>query len=306
MKRILTLVVLALFLFSLSGCCIVADPEIQAPNVDTNDTNSKTENPKQDDTQSPVQDSKQDVTIEESVLLDEAGIKITAKSLDLDSIWGNGIKLLLENTSNVNLTVQVRSFSVNGYMIDPTISADVAVGKKANDEITFSKSDLDACGIETIADIEFYFHIFNSDTWDTYLDSDIIQIKTSAADGFTYTYDDSGEEIYNKDGIKIVVKGLSEYDSIFGPGIILYIHNDTNKNITVQTRDVSVNGFMIDASFSPEIAAGKHCVSSITFFSSDLEENEITQIQSTEFSFHIFNSNTWDTISDSEAIVLEF
>lgn len=314
MKRIMTLVILVLFLLSLCGCCIVADPEIQPPNVDSGDTNSKPEDSKQDssdvsnqdDTQAPAQNNTQDVTIEESVLLDQAGIKITAKGFSDDSLWDNEIKLLIENTSDVNLTVQVRNFSVNGYMIDPSISADVAVGKKANDSISFSQSDLDKCGIKTIADIEFTFHIFNSDTWDTYLDSDIIQIKTSAADGYIYTYDDSGEEVYNKNGIRIVVKGLSEYDSIFGPGIILYIHNDTSKNITVQTRDVSVNGFMIDASFSPDIAAGKHCVSSITFFSSDLEENEIREIQSAELYFHIFSSDTWDTIADSDIINLEF
>ena len=32
--------------------------------------------------------------------------------------------------------------------------------------------------------------------------------------------------------------------SIMGPSLIVYIENNTDKNITVQSQDVSVNGFM--------------------------------------------------------------
>ena len=33
-----------------------------------------------------------EATIEEAVLLDEAGIKITAKSLEIDTLWGTELK----------------------------------------------------------------------------------------------------------------------------------------------------------------------------------------------------------------------
>ena len=38
-----------------------------------------------------------DVSIEEQVLVDQDGIKITALKYVKDSIWGDGIKVLLEN-----------------------------------------------------------------------------------------------------------------------------------------------------------------------------------------------------------------
>ena len=89
-------------------------------------------------------------------------------------------------------------------------------------------------------------HIFDAD-WDTYFDAQPIQIKTSAADGYNYTFDDTGNVVYDENDIKLVVKGLDKDGSIFGHNIVLYIENNSDKNVTVQTRDVSVNGFMADA-----------------------------------------------------------
>lgn len=245
-------------------------------------------------------------TITETVLVDESGVKITAKSLDKSGWFGPELKVLVENNTDKALTVQTRSSSVNGYMVSTMFSADVAAGKKSNDSITFTGSDLKAAGIETIADMEFSFHVFDSESWDAYLDTDLIQLKTTAADTYAYTYDDSGDVIYDENNIKVVAKGLVEDDSVFGPTVVLYIYNGTDKTITVQTRDDSVNGFMVSTSCSAEVTPGKHAIGSVTFFSSDLEENEITQITEYEFSLHIFDFASWETIGDSEPIKLSF
>lgn len=302
MKKVLSLLVAILFLLSLNACCATTDPELLSPSISSDDSNLENESPNASADLGQVQND----TISETVLLDEAGVKITAKSLEMNSLLGPEIKLLIENTSGINLTVQARNVSVNGYMIEPIMSVDIVSGKKANDSIIFSESDLDLCGIKTIADIELSFHIFSTDDWETYLDSKPIQLKTTAADTYTYTFDDSGEDVYNSNDVKIVIKGLSENDSILGPGIIVYIYNNSQKNITVQTRDISINGFMVDAVFSSDVVAGKHRVDSITFFSSDLEENGITQIETAELSFHIFNADSWNTIADTDTIVINF
>lgn len=245
-----------------------------------------------------------DVTIEETILVDEQGVKITAKSLEMDSLFGPEVKLLIENNSGKNLTVQCKDSSVNGYMVDTMMSVEVADGKRANDELTFSDTALKECGIETFADMEFSFHIFDED-WDTYLDTSPVQLKTSAVETYQYTFDDSGDVAYEGNGVKVVVKGLSEDTSIFGPGIVVYIENNGEKNVTVQSRDVSVNGFMVDAMFSSDVVAGKRAVDAITFMSSDLEDNGITDIQDVELSFHIFDSN-WNTVVDTDVVSISF
>ena len=244
--------------------------------------------------------------IEESVVFDQDGIKITAKGLDFSGLFGPEIKLLIENDSSANITVQSRNTSVNGYMVETSMSADVAAGKKANDELTIMSTSLSTAGITDIADIEFSFHIFDTDTWNTILDSDVIRIETSLADGFTYTYDDSGEEVYNVNGLKIVVKGLSEDDSWLGPSILVYIQNESGQDLTVQVRDVSVNGFMVDSIFSSDVNNGKHALDTITFLSSDLEENEIETIESVELSFHIFEWSSLNTIADTSPVTINF
>lgn len=241
-------------------------------------------------------------SITETVLVDELGIKITAKSIDYDDWYGPAIKLLIENNTDTGLTVQCRNASVNGYMVDTLISCDVASGKKANDELTIYKSSLEQCGIDTIADIEFTFHIFTTDGWDDFLDTDPITLKTTAADSYNYTFDDAGDLLYRENGITVVSKGV--YEDSGEHGILVYICNESGFPITAQIRDLSVNGFMINSIFSPDIANGKHAIDKIKFSDSSLEENEITEIEDVEFSFHIFNSNDWRQTFDSEIVTI--
>lgn len=243
--------------------------------------------------------------ISETILMDSDGIKITAKGLYKSGWMGPELKLLIENNTAQNLTVQARSVSVNGYMVGSSLSADVAAGKKANDELTLTASDLDTSGIETITDIEFSFHIFDSDSWDAYKDTDLVSVKTAAFGAYTQSVDDSGSTVYDEGGIKVVAKGL-DTSGWMGPAVILYIQNDSDTNITVQARDESVNGFMLDASLSEEVLPGKRSIADMSFLSSQIEENEITDITEVEFVLHIFDTDTWDGIADSSPIKLTF
>jgi len=167
-------------------------------------------------------------------------------------------------------------------------------------------SDLEACGIKTIADVEFSFHIFDSDSWNDYFNSEMIRLETSAAAGYEYAYDESGTALYDENGIRIVAKGLSDNDSIFGPGLILYIYNGSDRCITVQTRDTSANGFMISSIFSCDVMPGKHAIDAVTFMSSDLEKNEIERITELDFKLHIFDEESWQDIVTTDTITLNF
>lgn len=246
-----------------------------------------------------------DVSVDEQVLLDANDIKITATGME-DGFIGTELKLLIENNSAQPITVQARNANVNGYMVDTVMSADVAAGKKANDSLTFTTSGLKECGIDNVAAMEFCFHIFNADTWEDILDTDVIHVDTSVAEGYVQNYDDSGTALVDTNGIKIVGKGLSKDDSFFGPGVILYIENNSDQDATIQVRDVSVNGFMVESSMSEDVVAGKKAISAVQFYSTDLEENGITDITDVELYFHIFNASSWDTLFDSDVISMTF
>lgn len=113
----------------------------------------------------------------QQVLVDQDGILITYNGLQENELWGQELKITIENNTDQPITVQTRDVSLNGYMIDPILSADVAAGKKSNSTITIMESDLEANGITTFETIELRLIAINSDTWDDVLDSELITIN---------------------------------------------------------------------------------------------------------------------------------
>lgn len=311
MKKVLSLTIITALVLSITACGNPSSDTVKKPSQGSlapsaSEDTQPVQEPENTGTEKAQTHPKPEATIEETVLVDEAGIKITAKSLDNNTFMGPEVKLLIENDSGKDLTVQCRNASINGYMVDTMMSVDIVTGKKANDSLSFLSTDLETLNISTIADMEFSFHIFTSEDLETYLDTPQIQLKTSAADAYEYTFDDSGDVLYEGNDIRLIVKGLAEDNSIFGPSIIVYIENNSDKNITVQSRDVSINGFMVSPMFSSDVASGKHAVDAITFLSTELEENDITQIENAELSFHIFDAAGWDTIVDTDIVTITF
>lgn len=242
------------------------------------------------------------VTIEEQVLLDRDGVKITAKEYVKEPIWGEGIKVLIENSSDKNIGVGCNALIVNNYMITDLFSSTVAAGKKANEVIYFSSSALNEAGIDCIGQIEIYFRVYDGDSYDTLLEAEGVTIKTSGFEQMDVTPADAGTELYNKDGIRIVGKYVDDVDSFWGTAVVLYLENNSGKNIGVSCENMSINGFMIDPLFSSTLYDGKMAIDDITIFSSDLEENDIESIEEIELSFHIYNADTYKTIADTEPI----
>lgn len=226
------------------------------------------------------------VTIEETLLIDESGIKITAKRLDFSKSLGPALIVLIENNSGSDITVQCRNSSVNGYMIDTIMSEKVSNGKKSNSSITFIKKALEICNISTIADMEFSFIAYGSDIHERYLENTKVILKTSAADFYEYKFDDSGNLIYDENNFRIIAKGIANKN--LQTCIVVYIENNTDTDWTVQARDTSVNGFMIKPIFSSVVSGGKRLMGFISFDDSELAENDIEEISEVETSFLFF------------------
>lgn len=114
--------------------------------------------------------------------------------------------------------------------------------------------------------------------------------------------------MFDQDNIKITCKGFvpGSEDGWDDPAVKFLIENNTDKDIIVQTWDVSINGFMIDVFCSEEVAAGKKMNGDMSWLQSDLDENGIVELETIEFYFHIIDSDSWDTIIDSDIITLIF
>ena len=246
-------------------------------------------------------ETKVDVTIEEQVLLTWNDVTITATEYVSDSIWGDGIKVLIENNGTTDLGVSCNALIVNNYMVTDLFSSTIAAGKKANETIYLSSSDLEAAGIENVGQIEFYFHFYDSSSYTTLHDAEVVTLKTSAYDQMDTVPNDLGTELYNKNGIKIVGKFVDE-DSFWGAAVLLYIENTSDKNVSVSCEDLSVNGFMVTGYLYSTVYANKMAMDTITLLSSDLEENNITSIDEIELKVRIIESETYKEIDETHPI----
>ena len=186
-------------------------------------------------------------------------------------------------------------------MITDYFSCTVAAGKKANETMYLSSSDLSAAGIDNIGQVEVYFYVYDSTTYDRIYETDCVTIKTSLYDEMDTTVENAGYTLYEKDGIKIVGKYVDEF-TIWGKAVVLYIENNSNTNITVSCEDMSINGYMVTEFFSQTIYSGKYAISDITISSSSLTENDITEIEEFELKFRIYNADTYDTIVIMDAL----
>ena len=239
-------------------------------------------------------------TIEEQVLIDTNGIKITAKEYLTDKIWGDGIKLLIENSSDTDYTVGCDALIVNDYMITDLFSSKVAAGKNANETMYLSSTGLKAAGIESVGKVEMYFHASDAQ-YNMVFKNEYAEIHTSEYDNMDTTPNDAGTELYSADGIRIVGKTVDE-NSFWGSAILLYIENNSGKSVGINVDDMSINGFMITPYFSTTVYDGKKALEDITIMSNQLEENGIESIDNVELKFHIYNSDTYETIADTEPI----
>ena len=291
MKKILPLL-LAGMLF-LAGCSSGNSEPVSVASAETS-ANSQAEQ----------ETDAQEVTLPETVLYDQNSIRITATGLTTDSLLGPELNLLVENDSAQNILVQPDYCMVNGYMMDGLLSTDVAAGKKANDSVDFLRNVLTRCGIETITDIELALVISDGDTWQTLYETGPVTLQTSAAGTYTQTYDDSGEEIYNQNGIRVVAKSVD--DDLFGKGIRFYLENNTDTAVAVNAENVSVNGYMMTDLFYSDLAPHSHALDSLTLLSSELEENNIDTITDAELSLRITDADSYQTVDSTAPITLHF
>ena len=134
-------------------------------------------------------------------------------------------------------------------------------------------------GIEDIGEFVFSFAIENADHEKVAAAEEIrIGVSEEAA------VDDSGEELYSNNGIRIISKGLFADSWKYSDDIhlMLLAENQSSEavSIDVDYGSLSVNGFMTDYfCYGEEAAPGKYVVIDVQRRASSLEENKIADIE---------------------------
>lgn len=312
MKKVLVGVFVALILVMSFGC---SSEEITPPTSVTPDksvSEQPTPAPEQPTEPAPAPAPEEEteaekiaVTLEETEIYNANNIVVTATKIE--EVWGDiEVAITVKNGSSQNILVTTEMLSVNGYMVESGMYCEVAAGKNAMDAISLYYSDLSEAGIETIADIEFYLSISDSDTYNDIDRTDLIKLSTSVAEGFIQPVDDSGEEIYNVSDVRVVCKGLKS-DVIWDGAIVFFFENNTSKTVSVYAENVSVNDFMAEVSLWVDLRPGTKAVDGMYMYSlSDLGIDAVEDIEKVELAIRVINEATWEDIDTSDPIVLTF
>jgi len=222
-------------------------------------------------------------TVDEITLIEQDDVTIILKSLEITSRGEAELNLLIENNSSDTLTIQVRDVSVNGMMFTSTIfSSSVTAGSKRNDSISFTSRGFERTGIDVneIGSIELNFRVINDNNRNASYNTEQLIINTSIASSVSKPVPITKELLFEREGVYIhlidIVEGRSDIDVVF------YIVNDTERTITIQARDESVNGFMISGIKSTGVMPGKVAIDTLSFSDRRLLENGITGIDDIE------------------------
>lgn len=250
------------------------------------DVNSENDNSVEENDDNPGEP----LSIDEQVLWEVDGVKITATGVNEDSFWGAQINLLVENNSDKDIGIGADAIIVNDYMITDFTSISVTAGNKSNDKVTLFSSELKAAGIDTIGKVEMYLYTYDSNTYETLQSSGCITINMSAADTIDTETNIEGATLFDEGGIKIVGQYVDE-NSFWGSSILLYIENNSNQNVIISNEELAINGFMVTSFLYQEVYAGKKAIADIALLRSDLEANNITSIDNVETAFTIVDEN---------------
>lgn len=229
---------------------------------------------------------KPSAAITRTELVDEADVKIVALRFSEKTIVGPELQLQIENKTDKKLVFQSYNTAINHYMVDSVMSVEVEAGQKEKCAMIFSNTDIQACGISSVALMEMAFRVVDAGNWKPYLDTETVKLETTAAKDFTYTFQHEGVTAYEENGVKILVKEPVEQG-----GAQVYIHNGGKDVVAVQISRCIIGGVEIDSQFYEEIPAGKHIVTEVVFAEEILEDSGITEITEMEIAFELLDEN---------------
>lgn len=287
MKQLVALFLALVLILSLAACG-------GGTTSDTDDETNRTQGKNNSD---EGKTEKNEISFTEVVAVDNAECLIKITEIDPDNMWGFTLKAQLENKSDDKTYMfSVESASINGVQCDPFFAAEVAAGKKSNEEISFFGDELEENGVGDYTDIELTFRVYDSDDWAAEaVATETIHIYPYGEDKavkFEREAQASDNVIIDNEYVTVVVTGYEE-DEIWGYTVNLFLMNKTDKDVMFSVNEASVNGYMADPFFATSVSAGKCAFSSMSWSDSTLEENSITDIEEIEFVFRAYNQDDW-------------
>lgn len=245
-------------------------------------------------------------SVDEKIVYKDADIEVKALGIDYTPASGPELKLSFKNNFGKDITVQAPYAVVNGYMVKPDMSVEIPYAKSGEGTLALPYYYLAMADITSLNEIEFSLRVVESKSYNPICKTDLITVKTSSEKKDTSSCDESGQTVYDDNGIKIVIKGVTATRvTPDGSELLVYMYNGTDRAIAVQTGDVKVNGYDMTSVMNRSVLPDKRAVDAVTLYAQDLDEHSIDEIDSIKVSFEIKDAESWKTIDSTDLISVE-
>lgn len=247
----------------------------------------------------PTTPTNNEISFTEVVVVDNDQCVIKITSVEDDRVFGFTLKAFFENkSSDKTYMFSVESAAINGVQCDPFFATEVAAGKKSNESIIFYGDELKDYAVGDYTDIELTFRVYDTNDW---LAEDVARetihiypYGQDKATNFVRESKPTDNVLIDNEYVTVIVTAYEE-DSIWGYTVNLFLVNKTDTKVMFSVEEASVNGFMADPFYAESVIAGKCAFSSITWYSTTLEENGITDVEELEFRLRVYDYDSWLT-----------
>lgn len=243
----------------------------------------------------------------EEELYNQGGVRVISEALMTNKDGGKNILLEVRNDSEEQIGVISSDIAVNGLMICDSAWSGDYINSGTCRVIALPLFSMleepywEAFNLSDIGNVEFSLSLCS-------LDGEVIaapqEINISMAEDIMAP-DDTGDELYSENGIRIVSKGLYEDTFSYSDDIhmLFLVENLSSETIYIDDsyESLSVNGFMTDCyTLRCEVPSGKYAFIDVEMWASSLEDNGITCIEDiaeVEIDFEIEDGD-YDRIAD--------
>ncbi len=238
------------------------------------------------------------ITIEPAVLVDGDPIKVTARSF-YQTEDAQGLALTIRNNTDSEFALCCSNFIINNFMFTEPAAIRVPANSSVYDELTVSTADLAARGISAIGRMEIDFKVIDPETGETVYNPTLLEVKTSCFEEAGEADALSGTELYNDNGVQIVLANVELLDT-GASRVDLFVDNTSASDITLVGEKVLVNGRLLEAPICSTVCAGKKALASFTVTYHNKEKLGIGEVPDTlELALKARDAGDWKLLFET-------
>jgi len=228
----------------------------------------------------------------DTVLVDNEHCTVIVTSYDPENEFGYTMNLYVYNKADKNLYFSMENVTINGLMLDPWWSVEVAAGKRSHCTVTWSGTEMTDYNIGDVTMIGFDLSAIDSTDWESPDFADVTcmvyPMGEDAAKPFERPAQETDIVLMDNEYVTIIATNIG-LDADGNYTMVLYIQNNSDSNVFLKPTNVCLNGIEIDPWWGITVTAGKATFGSISWYAFALEENSIASVETITMTMSVFD-----------------